>query len=57
MYEEIKKLTKELKHFLSMVEWNKHAVENNLLSAVTLEYVLGLKWKELKEKVKKDLEG
>ncbi|MBO5005361.1 MAG: hypothetical protein J6D03_09060 [Clostridia bacterium] len=57
MYEEIKKLTKELKHFPSMQEWNKYAVENNLLSAVTLEYVLGLKWKELKEKVEKDLEG
>lgn len=40
MYEEIKKLTKELKHFPSMPEWNKYAVENNLLSAVTLEYVL-----------------
>lgn len=57
MYEEIKKLTKELRHFPSMTEWNKHAVENNLLSAVTLEYVLGLKWSKLKEKVKKDLKG
>lgn len=56
MYEEIKKLTIELKHFPSMQEWNKYAVENNLLSAVTLEYVLGLKWKQVKEKIKKDLE-
>ncbi len=43
MYEEIKKLTKELKHFPSMTEWNKHAIENNLLSAITLEYVLRTK--------------
>ena len=56
MYEELKKLTKQLKHFPSMSEWNKYAVKNKLLSAVTLEYVLGAKWSKLEEKVKKDLE-
>lgn len=49
--EELKKITQDFGDFPTVSEWNHYAKENNLLSSISIEYISGLNWKELREKI------
>ena len=48
---ELKKITQNFGDFPTVPEWNYYAKENNLLSSISIEYISGLNWKELREKI------
>jgi len=54
-YESLKKITEEFNKFPSIVEWNKYAKENNLLSSITMEYITTLDWNYLRAKIIREI--
>lgn len=41
LYQKSLQMIKELSKILTEKEWNKYAVENNLLSSISLKYISG----------------
>lgn len=54
-YSELKDITKELKKFPTVKEWNKYAKENNFLCHLSLEYISKLDWNYLQIKVEREI--
>lgn len=54
-YDELKEFTKENGKFPSAEEWNKYAMENNLLSSESIKYVSMLDWTYLRVKVNREI--
>lgn len=50
-YEELKRLTRELKRFPVVEEWDEYAKENELLSSVTIKAISSTSWNKLRNKV------
>jgi hypothetical protein len=50
-YEELKRLTRELKKFPTVGEWDKFANKNNLLSSTTIKFINKTNWNKLRDKV------
>lgn len=47
----LQKITKDFKKFPTIKEWNCYAKQNELLSSVTIKYISGSSWSELKTKI------
>jgi len=54
-YEALKNMTKQLKKFPTVKEWNKYAKENNYLLHLPLEYISKLDWNYLQVKVEREI--
>ena len=50
-YNNLKKVTKQFGEFPTVKGWNKYAIENNLLSSNSMEYISGLNWNKLRRKI------
>lgn len=54
-YSALKDITKELKKFPTVKEWNQYAKENNYLCHISLEYISKLDWNYLQIKVEREI--
>lgn len=54
-YEALKNMTKQLKKFPTVREWNKYAKENKYLLHLSLEYISKLDWNYLQVKVEREI--
>ena len=48
-------MIKELSKILTEKEWNKYAVENNLLSSISLKYISGRSFTRLCKEVRANI--
>ena len=51
--EELKKIKKNLKRFPDTDEWNTYAKEKSLLNSLSIKYISGLTWDELRKNIKR----
>lgn len=54
-YEKLKEITENNKKFPTVKQWNRLAMENNLLSNISLEYISNLDWNYLQIKVEREI--
>lgn len=54
-YEELKRITKEFNEFPSARAWDKYAQEKNYLSNTSMQYISGLDWHKLRDKIKAEI--
>nr|DAP14854.1 MAG TPA: hypothetical protein [Caudoviricetes sp.] len=52
LYQKSLQMIKELSKILTEKEWNKYAVENNLLSSISLKYISGKNFTRLCKEVR-----
>lgn len=50
---ELKKITSDFNKYPTTKEWGKYAKEKGLLNVVALEYISGLNWNKLRDKIGK----
>lgn len=55
LYQKSLQMIKELSKILTEKEWNKYAVENNLLSSISLKYISGKKFTRLCKEVRANI--
>lgn len=51
-YEHLKNLTLDLNDFPTIKVWEEYAKKNNCLSSQSMQYISGLNWNKLRNKVK-----
>ena len=54
-YEHLKILSREMEDFPSIVVWNKYAQKNSCLNSQSMEYVSGMNWHKLRDKIKNSI--
>lgn len=54
-YERLKIATLNEQKFPSVEEWNKIAKEENLFSAISMQYITSLDWNHLRTKIEREL--
>lgn len=54
-YKKSLQMIKELSEILTEKEWNKYAVENNLLSSISLKYISGKNFTTLCKEVRANI--
>ena len=54
-YTELRNTTIDLKQFPSTKKWNEFAKINNYLNFQSIEYISGLSWNEIREKILKEI--
>ncbi len=55
LYQKSLQMIKELSKILTEKEWNKYAVENNLLSSISLKYISGKSFTTLCKEVRANI--
>jgi len=54
-YEHLKSLTIDLNEFPTISTWEEYAKKNSCLSSQAIQYISGLNWHKLRDKVKSDI--
>ena len=53
--EKLMKITKDFGEFPTLKEWSKYAMEYDCLSAISVEYISCMNWRQLREKILRDI--
>lgn len=49
-YQQLKEITKKNKKFLTTKQWNQYAYQNQLLSNISIQFISGENWNQLRKK-------
>ena len=46
------KITKDFAKFPTVIEWDKYAKEQNLMSSESIKYITGINWHDIRDRVR-----
>ena len=54
-YQQLKEVTKQNKKFPATKQWNQYAYQNQLLSNISIQFISGENWNQLRKKILREL--